>query len=90
MDTTTNGPPQLRAISLDNISLLGALPVARIKTDDDVERWKNKCCYHDYMIFLRRLNESVVGYYLPWNPEGHSQVYCLLNSIASTFKSLSQ
>ena len=87
---TTKGPPQLRAISLDDISQLGALPIARIKTDDDVERWKNRRCYHDYMIFLRRLNESVVGCFLPWNPEKHSQVYCPFNSIASTLKSLSQ
>ena len=67
--------PELRAIALNDISHLGPLPVLKIKTDDDVDLWKSKQSYHDYHIFLYRLNEAVVGHYLPWEPEKHSQVF---------------
>ena len=65
--------PQLRRISLSQVSKLEP-PTLKIKADDDVEYWKTTQSYIDYRIFLRRLNESVVGYSLPWEPNAHSQV----------------
>jgi len=57
--------PQLREISLSQETRFSP-PTARIKQDEDVETWRNSKSYRDYAIFLRRLNESVVGCYLPW------------------------
>ncbi|KAF8640207.1 hypothetical protein AX16_010105 [Volvariella volvacea WC 439] len=37
-----------------------------IQSDSDVETWKSTRSYQDYALFLRRLNESVVGCYFPW------------------------
>ncbi|KAF8725239.1 hypothetical protein AX14_008211 [Amanita brunnescens Koide BX004] len=56
--------PQLREISLTQTRF--SPPTTRIRQDDDVERWKNSKSYGDYAIFLRRLNESVAGCFLPW------------------------
>jgi hypothetical protein len=65
---------QVRDISLSEVSSLSELPKARIKTDEDLEHWKSMQSYRDYILFLRRLNESVVGTSLPWIPEHRSQV----------------
>ncbi|KAF9554569.1 Phosphotyrosyl phosphatase activator [Agrocybe pediades] len=65
--------PELREITLSTLSGLQTLPTLKIKTDDDVEYWKTTQSYLDYMIFLRRLNESVVGYTLPWRSERSSK-----------------
>ncbi|KAF8885873.1 hypothetical protein CPB84DRAFT_1837853 [Gymnopilus junonius] len=70
MSTNTKA---LREISISEAQHLRTLPSLEIRTDDDVEFWKTTQSYMDYGIFLRRLNESVVGYYLPWEPERHSQ-----------------
>lgn len=40
-------------------------PSLRIRTDEDVVSWKSTTGYKNYMLFLRRLTESVVGYELP-------------------------
>jgi hypothetical protein len=61
-------------ITLADVSRIGSPPITRIKSDEDVELWKSKKSYQDYRIFLRRLNESVVGCTLPWDPEKRSQV----------------
>ena len=66
--------PLLRDISLSEVSSLSELPKAQIKTDEDLEHWKSMQSYQDYILFLRRLNESVVGTSLPWIPEHRSQV----------------
>ena len=66
--------PLLRDISLSEVSSIPELPKAQIKTDEDLEHWKSMKSYRDYILFLRRLNESVVGTSLPWIPEHHSQV----------------
>lgn len=66
--------PLLRDISLSEVSSLPELPETQIKTDDDLERWKSMQSYRDYILFLRRLNESVVGTSLPWISEHRSQV----------------
>ncbi|KZT06068.1 PTPA-domain-containing protein [Laetiporus sulphureus 93-53] len=57
--------PALREVSIQEL-LVSDLPSKRIHTDYDVERWKSTRGYRDYGLFLRRLNESVVGYTLPW------------------------
>jgi serine/threonine-protein phosphatase 2A activator len=73
--------PQLREISLSQLSRLST-PTTGINRDDDVERWKNSKSYRDYAIFLRRLNESVVGYFLPWESGQPSKVVGSLTRIA--------
>lgn len=44
-------------------------PSLKIRTDEDVERWKTTSGYKAYLLFLRRLNESVVGYELPFQDD---------------------
>jgi serine/threonine-protein phosphatase 2A activator len=66
--------PRVREITPDEISQLGSLPTPMIKSDDDIIFWKSTQSYSDYKIFLNRLNEAVVGYYLPWEPDTHSKV----------------
>ncbi|KAJ7228184.1 hypothetical protein GGX14DRAFT_547402 [Mycena pura] len=55
---------QLREIPLEDVSALSQ-PTLKIHTDKDVETWRSSRSYQDYAIFLRRLNESVVGHALP-------------------------
>jgi serine/threonine-protein phosphatase 2A activator len=66
--------PELRAISSSELEKLSEIPHPKIKTDHDLETWKTSQSYRDYSIFLRRLNESVVGYFLPWQPSETSSV----------------
>lgn len=66
--------PPVREIILSQFHNLGPPPSLVIKTDEDVERWKNTRSYNDYDLFLRRLNESVIGVNLPWTAEITSQV----------------
>ncbi|OAX41909.1 Phosphotyrosyl phosphatase activator, partial [Rhizopogon vinicolor AM-OR11-026] len=40
-------------------------PELKIRSDQDVEVWKSTRGYADYLLFLHRLSESVVGYMLP-------------------------
>ena len=70
--------PLLRDIPLSEVLSLPELPTTKIKTDNDLEHWKSMQSYRDYILFLRRLNESVVGTSLPWIPEHHSQVWFVL------------
>lgn len=65
--------PPLREISLSDV-LNGAPPILRIKTEEDVEFWKTTRSYSDLGLFLQRLNEAVVGYYLPFTPQSPSEV----------------
>jgi serine/threonine-protein phosphatase 2A activator len=55
----------LRQVSLSDLARLEDLPVPRIRVDGDVDEWRNTVGYRDFGLFLRRLNESVVGYDLP-------------------------
>ena len=66
--------PLLRHISPENLEALKALPTVKIRTDADVEAWKQTQGYSDYSLFLRWLNESVVGYSLPRTNDNHSEV----------------
>ncbi len=61
--------PPLRRIDVSSLNPADT-PVLRIKTDEDVEAWKQTRGYQDYGLFLRRLAESVVGCSLPYeDPE---------------------
>ncbi|KAJ7771078.1 serine/threonine-protein phosphatase 2A activator 1 [Mycena maculata] len=51
---------ELREIPLSDVTALNP-PTLKIQTDEDVETWRRSRSYQDYAIFLRRLNESVVG-----------------------------
>jgi len=66
--------PALREITLTDVCVLGSLPGPKIRTDDDVELWKSTQSYVDYKIFLKRLNNSVIGVSFPWEPENQTQV----------------
>ncbi|KAF9522834.1 hypothetical protein CPB83DRAFT_863876 [Crepidotus variabilis] len=67
--TMATSIPELREIDLVSLSKSLDFPSLKIKTDEDVEAWKSTPSYQDLGLFLRRLNESVVGYDLPWRPE---------------------
>ena len=65
----------LRQISLSNLDDLKS-PEQKIRYDEDVAHWKNTVGYQDYQLFLRRLNESVVGYTVPrTDPDAASEGY---------------
>ncbi|KAI0656450.1 hypothetical protein C8Q70DRAFT_1011822 [Cubamyces menziesii] len=80
----TRSIPPLREIPVSTLAS-AAPPVLRIKTDEDVELWKQTRGYQDYGLFLRRLAESVVGYELPYsdpNPDkGVSAIIELLETL---------
>ncbi|KAH9838735.1 Phosphotyrosyl phosphatase activator [Rhodofomes roseus] len=59
-----NSPP-LRAVDIQELVKLD-LPITRIRTDEDVAYWKTTRGHQDFGLFLRRLNESVVGHNLPY------------------------
>jgi len=65
--------PLLREIPLSDL-LTKAPPVPKIKTEEDVEIWKTTRSYSDLGLFLQRLDEAVVGHYLPFTPQSPSQV----------------
>lgn len=68
------------------IGELAKLPLPRqvIKTEDDVHAWKLTRGYQDYGLFLRRLNESVVGHFLPWSsPESHPAIESTLRLLSA-------
>ncbi|KAJ7755906.1 hypothetical protein B0H16DRAFT_1540058 [Mycena metata] len=75
---------QLREIPLGVIRGF-ELPTLKIQTDEDVETWRKSRSYQDYAIFLRRLNESVVGRDIPTTESSPSEavgrIMALLNSL---------
>jgi len=66
--------PPLREIPPSRFDNLGPLPSLVIRNDKDVEVWATTTSYHEYDLFLRRLNESVVGVFLPHTQEKISAV----------------
>ncbi|KAJ7098684.1 hypothetical protein B0H15DRAFT_587258 [Mycena belliarum] len=74
----------LREIPLADVPNL-SLPTLKIQTDDDVEIWRRSRSYQDYAIFLRRLNESVVGRDIPTTASSTSdaieRIMVLLDSL---------
>ncbi|KAJ7887574.1 PTPA-domain-containing protein [Mycena olivaceomarginata] len=75
---------QLREIPLASVSALD-LPTLKIQTDEDVDTWRQSRSYQDYAIFLRRLNESVVGRDIPTTDTSPSEatrkIIALLDSL---------
>ncbi|KAI0259097.1 hypothetical protein BC834DRAFT_1019732 [Gloeopeniophorella convolvens] len=72
--------PPLRYISSDEIKALGSWPTPKIRTDFDVDVWKQTQGYSDYQHFLRWLSDAVVGHSLPWTSGAYFQgVRCVLN-----------
>ncbi|KAG8937262.1 Serine/threonine-protein phosphatase 2A activator 1 [Tulasnella sp. 418] len=55
--------PPLRQVILPHNP---TIPTKKIVTDEDVAHWKASPGYIDYGLFVRRLNEAVVGHYLPY------------------------
>ena len=41
------------------------LPAHKIRMEDDVGLWKSTRGYRNYLLFLHRLSDSVVGHFLP-------------------------
>ncbi|KAI0294871.1 Phosphotyrosyl phosphatase activator [Multifurca ochricompacta] len=66
--------PPLRHISLESlIALQTQPPTSKIRTDADVEVWKQTQGYSDYSHFLRWLNEAVVGCAMSWTNDNRSE-----------------
>ncbi|KAN0092526.1 hypothetical protein V8E55_003310 [Tylopilus felleus] len=63
--TTQSTLRDLRQIPLSDLVDTLKSPEQKIRYDEDVDYWKQTTGYHDYQLFLRRLNESVVGYHVP-------------------------
>ncbi|GJJ08184.1 hypothetical protein Clacol_002392 [Clathrus columnatus] len=61
MSALSSTLPHVPATALSKINL----PTLKIRTDEDVTQWKLTSGYRAFIFFLRRLNESVVGYELP-------------------------
>ncbi len=62
--------PELRHWKLPEQPIL---PTNCIKTDDDVHKWKATQGFRDYGLFVGRLNQAVIGKYLPYTiPEGQT------------------
>ncbi|KAI0791204.1 Phosphotyrosyl phosphatase activator [Abortiporus biennis] len=77
----------LRHIPISEVAQMNSLPTTKIKTDEDVELWKTTRSYEDYGIFLRRLNESVVGHFLPWTSPSLCKATAAILSMLDTLDS---
>lgn len=65
VDMQPNSHTNLRPLRQVELPIRQALPELKIQSDQDVELWKSTRGYADYLLFLHRLSESVVGYILP-------------------------
>ncbi|KAF9231370.1 hypothetical protein BU15DRAFT_90933 [Melanogaster broomeanus] len=74
---------QLRQISVSDLTDIRP-PEPKIRYDEDVTIWKNTTGYHDYQLFLRRLNESIVGCTVPQQSGNCSQAIKNLLSLLDT------
>lgn len=63
--TTQSTLRDLRQIAFSDLVDTTKSPEQKIRYEEDVAHWKRTMGYHDYQLFLRRLNESVVGYTVP-------------------------
>ncbi|CAA7265754.1 unnamed protein product [Cyclocybe aegerita] len=72
-DAMENQLRELREVTIDDVARLHCLPSTKIRSESDLDYWKTTRSYADYLLFLRRLNESVVGFSLPWNPTRHTE-----------------
>jgi hypothetical protein len=74
MAALSANPRLLRHITIDAVALLPEKPIQKIRTDEDLAVWRTTTGYRDFVIFLQRLNEAVVGHMLPWSLSSSSQV----------------
>lgn len=58
---TLPAPSEIKVAEVKNLDP----PQQRIRMEDDVGVWKSTRGYHDYLLFLHRLSESVVGHFFP-------------------------
>jgi len=81
----SNSVPPLRHITPEDLVALQAWPTPKIRTDADLEAWKQTRGYSDYSLFLQWLNEAVVGCSLPHTnsnqSEGITRVLSLLDEL---------
>ncbi|KAJ4467737.1 hypothetical protein C8J55DRAFT_525722 [Lentinula edodes] len=84
MQTMTSIPPNpLRRIILPEIHSL-QLPTKKIFDEEDVEIWRRTQGFRDLIIFLRRLNEAVVGITIPWSSKFPSQAVLSMVTLIDT------
>lgn len=72
--TTQSTLRDLRQISLSELVDATKSPEQKIRYEEDVAYWKQTMGYHDYQLFLRRLNESVVGHTVPRTSDSDAAV----------------
>ncbi|KAJ3787041.1 Phosphotyrosyl phosphatase activator [Lentinula aff. detonsa] len=73
----------LRGVSLSEIHAL-IPPTQKIFSEEDVESWRDTQSYQDLNVFLRRLNEAVVGIHMPWSSESPSQAILSMIALIDT------
>ncbi|OCB84783.1 Phosphotyrosyl phosphatase activator [Sanghuangporus baumii] len=74
MDTAILPPlPKVKAEDAKNLEA----PTLKIRTDTDVESWKSTEGYQNYLLFLHRLSEAVVGHVLPERIDGTTEMSSL-------------
>ena len=71
--TTQSTLWDLRQIPLSDLDTLKS-PKLKIHYNEDIAHWKDTVGYHDYQLFLCRLNESIIGYTVP--PASNSDEDC--------------
>ncbi|KAJ3838191.1 serine/threonine-protein phosphatase 2A activator 1 [Lentinula raphanica] len=81
--TSTNSSPPLRSVSLSEIHAFEP-PTKKIFIEEDVETWRRTQSYQDLNVFLRRLNEAVVGIQLPWSSQSPSQAILSMITLIDT------
>ncbi|KAF8824694.1 hypothetical protein HHX47_DHR7000444 [Lentinula edodes] len=87
MQTMTSIPPNpLRRVTLPEIHSI-QLPAKKILNEEDVEIWLRTQGFRDLIIFLRRLNEAVVGVTVPWSSELPSQAVLSMVTLIDTLDS---
>lgn len=79
IDSMARQLPPLRRVPLSDV-LDKAPPILKIKTEEEVEFWKTTRSYSDLGLFLQRLNEAVVGCYMPFAPQSPSPVSRFLSA----------
>lgn len=72
--TNERSLPDFPQIPLSSLPQPLLSPVPAIKSEEDVHIWHKTRGYRNYGLFIRRLNEAVVGHELGEAGEDHSQV----------------
>ncbi|KAL5525897.1 hypothetical protein ACEPAG_7235 [Sanghuangporus baumii] len=78
MDEATLPPlPEAKAEDTKKLEV----PTLKIRTDADVESWKSTKGYQNYLLFLHRLSEAVVGHALPEHTDGTAEMSSSIRSM---------